>query len=298
MRDRTGASGPAERRHKTFTVEFGGVQRDVAVFTPSSYAPGTPMPLVIALHGGSGDASVMYAPDKRITAHAESDGFIAVFPNGLPKPDQPDSRNYFWGDPINIEYMAFLMDQLIERYTIDAERMYVIGFSGGAKLIYGLACDPVISARIAGIATVAGDIGSRQLEPPASPWDITDPSVTGGAPMPAFLVQGQRDDHMPLLGGFNDDRDKLLVGFETKVAIWRAFVGARAETPIRATLPADVSASAWSNPDSGHIVVAAVDATLAHNWPRWDLMAVLWDFFQHMPPRAARAAAPHLAHAE
>jgi len=83
-------------RQTTITVHYGGVQREVTIVVPSRYVPGTPLPLVFALHGGSGDASVMYAGDKRIVVHAERDGFIAVFPNGLPMPDKPESRNYYW----------------------------------------------------------------------------------------------------------------------------------------------------------------------------------------------------------
>jgi hypothetical protein len=42
-----------------------------------------------------------------------------------------------------------------------------------------LAADPEISARIAAIATVAGDMGSKRTEPPTSPWEIIDPTATG-----------------------------------------------------------------------------------------------------------------------
>jgi poly(3-hydroxybutyrate) depolymerase len=132
---------PAAGRQLTITVNHEGVQREVSILVPSRYVPDTAMPLLFALHGGSGDASVMYAEEKRIVSHAESDGFIAVFPNGLPKPDKPDSRNYFWEDPVNHNYMAFLMDELSARYTIDTGRIYFIGFSGGARLIYDLASD-------------------------------------------------------------------------------------------------------------------------------------------------------------
>ena len=159
------ASAAAGRQH-TITLEYEGAQREVSIYVPSGYVPGTPMPVVFALHGGSGSAAVMYAPAKRIVAHAESDGFVAVFPNGLPRPTAPNSHNYYWDDPANNGYMAYLIDEISARYSIDAARVYFAGFSGGAKLIYELAADPLISARIAGIGTVAGSIGLKPLEPP------------------------------------------------------------------------------------------------------------------------------------
>jgi poly(3-hydroxybutyrate) depolymerase len=277
---------PATGQQITLTVTYEGVQRDVAVFVPSTYVSGTAMPLVVALHGGSGDASVMYDPDKRIVTHAESDGFVAVFPNGLPKPDTPNSQNYYWGDPVNRGYMAFLMDQISARYTIDTQRIYFIGFSGGAKLIYNLAADPLISARIAGIGTVAGEIGGKPVEPCASPWEIIDPSVTGGVAMPAYLVQGERDKRMPLTGGFDDDSEQILVGFETKMAIWQHFTGAHTEAEYPSALPSNVTARVWTNAHNGYAVVSVVDHTLAHRWPDdWDVMSEFWRFFQSMPAR-------------
>ncbi|HEY0735130.1 MAG TPA: PHB depolymerase family esterase [Herpetosiphonaceae bacterium] len=272
-------------RRITITLSFAGVEREIAVFVPSSYVAGTAMPIVFALHGGSGDASVMYAPDKRIVAHAEQDGFIAIFPNGLPRPNKPHSQNYFWDDPINQSYMAFLMDELSARYTIDTSRIYFIGFSGGAKLIYNLACDPLISARIAAIGTVAGAIGGKPVEPAAAPWTIIDPSSDGGIPLPAYLVQGANDIRCPLAGGFDDENEQILVGFETKVAIWRHFASTHDESAYPGALPPNVSARRWTNANGGHSVVAVVDDGLAHHWPHWDLMGQLWSFFQAIPPR-------------
>lgn len=276
----------ARARQITITVNYAGVKRDVSILVPASYVPDTAMPLVFALHGGSGDASVMYAEDKKIVTHAERDGFIAVFPNGLPMSDKPDSKNYYWGDPINLSYMAFLMDEMIARYSIDTSRIYFVGFSGGAKLIYGLASEPLISARIAGIGTVAGDIGGKPLQPSTAAWEISDPSVTGGRAMSAYLVQGAKDTHLPLAGGFDNEGEKIGVGFETKVDIWRHFTGALAETTGTATaLPPSVSTRQWTNSQNGCAIVAVIDDKLAHRWPNWDLMGEFWHFFQSLSLR-------------
>jgi poly(3-hydroxybutyrate) depolymerase len=286
--DHADGQGPVANGPITLTVSYAGVQREVALFVPSRYVAGAATPLVVALHGGSGDASVMYAEDKRIVAHAERDGFIAVFPNGLPMPDKPDSTNYYWGDPVNLSYMALLLDELQACYSVDASRIYFIGFSGGAKLIYELASDPLLSSRIAGIGTVAGEIGGKPLVPATAPWEVRDPSVTGGRAVSAYLVQGAKDTHLPLAGGFDDDGEKVVVGFETKVAIWRHFTGARDETPYPAApLPPGPAARAWTNAHTGCVVVAVVDDRLAHRWPEWDLMGAFWSFFQHLRGRAA-----------
>ena len=161
-----------------------------------------------------------------------------------------------------------------------------MGFSGGAQLIYELAADPLISARIAGIGTVAGTIGLKPVQPATAAWEIIDPSVTGGIPMPALLAQGQLDPKQPAAGGFGGYGEKIVVGFETKTAIWQHVVGALTPGSYPRALPSGVVAREWNNVQSGHAVVALVDDNLAHEWPTWDLMGELWSFWQRMPARS------------
>src|SRR6266508_1879205 len=202
---------PAPGTLSIIAILIGLVERQVAIYVPSGYRAGTAVPLVFALHGGGGDASKMYAPDKRIVGYAESEGFIAVFPNGLPAPGAPaGSDKYYWIDPVNIGFMNHLIDLMTARFTINSRRVDCIGFSGGAKRCYRLAADPAISARIAAIATVGGDMGSKPSDPPIS----------------ALLLQGGEDTGLPAMGGFPDDFSSIRSSFQTKVDSWRLFVGA------------------------------------------------------------------------
>jgi poly(3-hydroxybutyrate) depolymerase len=275
---------------ETITVRFRSVDRPVSIYVPSGYQPGTATPLLFALHGASGDASVMYDPEKRIVEHAETKGFIAVFPNGLPKPGAPpNSTNYFWADPVNVPYMDHLIDLMIANFTIDTGRIYFTGFSGGAKLIYELAADPAISARITAVATVSGELGGKFVEPANSPWEIIDPIASGGVPMSALLLQGGDDKRMPEKGGFDDDFERILTSFQAKVDTWRLFVNA-SRTGDLVTLPfapQRVVATQYVNGGSGNTVVSVIDPELAHRWPDWNLMGAIWDFFEHRPARVA-----------
>lgn len=272
---------------QTTTVHYEGVDRPVSLYMPSGYQTGTAAPLVFALHGGSGDASVMYDPDKRIVEYAEREGFIAVFPNGLPKPGAPaGSTNYYWGDPVNVGYMDHLIDLAIANYTIDTRRIYFIGFSGGAKLIYNLAADPAVSARIAAIATVAGELGGKNTVPPTSPWEVIDPVASGGVPMSALLLQGGEDKRMPEKGGFDEDFERIVTSFQVKVDTWRLFIVAPSGSSVQIPgSPSRVKATEYSNATTGQTVVSIIDSKLAHSWPSWNLMGVIWDFFERVPTR-------------
>ena len=175
------------------TVRFRGVDRPVSYYVPTSYSRGTPVPLLFFLHGGSQDSSVWLDPARNVLDYAEAQEFIAVFPNGLPRPDAaPGSTSYFWEDPVNIPYQGYLIDLMISNFTIDTRRVYFIGFSGGAKTCYRLAVDRKISPRIAAIATMAGEFGQKAVAPADAPWEIIDPVASGGTPMSALLLQGRQ----------------------------------------------------------------------------------------------------------
>jgi poly(3-hydroxybutyrate) depolymerase len=287
-----GQAGPPPATQSRGTLSIiailiGQVQRQVAIYVPNSYQPGAAVPLVFALHGGGGDASKMYAPEKRIVEYAESQGFIAVFPNGLPKPDAPaGSDSFYWEDPANIDFMNHLIDLMMNRFTIDSRRVYFIGFSGGAKLCYRLAADPAISARIAAIATMAGDMGGKRTEPPASPWEIIDPTASGGVPMSALLLQGGEDQRLPAMGGFEEDFSSIKSSFQTKVDSWRLFAGAKDGTSAALLFaPARVEAARYTNQANRLVIISAFDPELPHKWPEWNFMGAIWDFFEHAPTR-------------
>jgi polyhydroxybutyrate depolymerase len=271
-------------------ILIGLVQREVAIYVPNSYSAGAAVPLVFALHGGGGDASKMYDPNKRIVEYAESQGFIAVFPNGLLRPGAPaGSHNYFWDDPSNIGFMNHLIDLMTNNFTIDSRRIYFIGFSGGAKLCYQLAADPAISARIAAIATVAGDMGHKRTDPPTSPWEIIDPAASGGAPMSALLLQGGEDKRLPAVGGFEEDFSTIKISFQAKVDSWRLFLGITDVTDGTSNTlfgaPIRVESMRYTNTKNGLVVISAIDPALPHKWPEWNFMGAIWDFFEHAPTR-------------
>jgi len=272
-------------------ILIGLVRREVALYVPNSYQPGAAVPLVFALHGDGGDASKMYDPEKRIVEYAESRSFIAVFPNGLPLPTAPvGSHDYYWGDPVNVDFMNRLIDLMTDNFTIDSRRIYFIGFSGGAKLCYRLAADPAISARIAAIATVAGDMGSKRIDPPTSPWEIIDPIASGGIPMSALLLQGGEDMKQPAVGGFGKDFDSIKTSFQAKVDSWRLFLGIHDGTSntIMFGEATSVEAIQYTNPANGLLVISALDPALPHKWPEWNFMGVIWDFFERAPVRQLR----------
>jgi poly(3-hydroxybutyrate) depolymerase len=278
---------------QTITLEFSGAQRSTAFYVPTTYT-GTQAPLLFVLHGAGQDASAFFEPSKGITLWAETKNFIAVFPNGLPRPNAPPtSTNYYWSpnqDDVNIAYINFLMDTFMNQLAIDRRCVYVTGFSNGATFAYRLAADRATSARIAAIATVAGTIGVRTTRPITTPWTFADPALSEAWPVPALMLQGGLDPTHTTDGGFDADHDSINQSFMAKVDAWRAHLGAMSDgvsvNPPYA--PGYVTATLYLSPTSGLGVLSILDPQLGHAWPKvndWNFIGAIWEFFERMPKR-------------
>ncbi|HUE27301.1 MAG TPA: PHB depolymerase family esterase [Solirubrobacteraceae bacterium] len=172
------------------------------LYVPSSYKPGSPVPLVVALHGCTETADV-YRQLSGWDALAESKGFIVVFPQ------QSTSRNYegCWnwflqadmqrgsGEPAMI---AGLTTSIQQSYSVDNHRTYVAGFSAGGAMANVMAATyPDLYAAV-GVGS-----GCEYNGLPCVGWQGPDPTQTGkqaydamGAHarvMPAIIFQGDAD---------------------------------------------------------------------------------------------------------
>jgi poly(hydroxyalkanoate) depolymerase family esterase len=108
------------------------------LYVPSSYTPGTPMPLVVALHGCTQTADSFRALTHWDT-QAEAKGFIVVFPQQDASNNQFTCWNFFQdssmhrsaGDPARIAEVTSLIERT---YTIDRYRVFATGLSAGGAM--------------------------------------------------------------------------------------------------------------------------------------------------------------------
>jgi polyhydroxybutyrate depolymerase len=137
-----------------------GGDRPVSVHVPPSYTQGTPMPLVVLLHGygssGAGHEAYMHFQPL-----ADARGFLYAYPDGLV--DSTGKR--FWNGTDaccdlfssgvdDATYLSNLITQIEARYSVDAKRVYLIGHSNGSFMAFRMACEH--SEQITAIATLAG----------------------------------------------------------------------------------------------------------------------------------------------
>jgi len=196
----------AALRHSRFQAEASTVSRDVEqrlrhgdreryyyVHTPEGYNGTTPLPVVLNLHGGGGNADAARR-QSRMNEVADRNGFIVVYPEGsgrlrhkLLTWNAGSCCAYAVDHQIDdVGFIRALLDDLSSKYKIDARRVYATGISNGAMMAYRLACE--MPDRIAAIGPVAGTMG------------VDGPVPDRGVPLIHF--HGLQDRNVPFQGGF------------------------------------------------------------------------------------------------
>lgn len=135
------AQNPAAALLEEYSLTVDGIERTYAVYVPEVPAD-DPLPVLVALHGRHGSGAVM-ARMSGLSAVAEEEGFIAVYPDGL-----NGEWKYFGGilddeslnTPDDVAFLKALVDDLAERFEIDTGRVYLAGFSNGGFMTYRMAC--------------------------------------------------------------------------------------------------------------------------------------------------------------
>ena len=155
-------------------VSSGGHHGGFALYVPESYTAERSWPVIVALHGGSGNG-----PDFLWTwvREAKSLGYLLVAPSAV-----ADT----WGD-IEERGLLEILAWLSQQYRIDRERILLTGLSDGATftLLYGLAHPQVFRA----LAPLCGVL---------HPANHAIGNLDRARGVPIYLVHGARDFVFPV----------------------------------------------------------------------------------------------------
>src|SRR5205823_5386743 len=131
--------------------------RPYFVYTPSTYQPGTPTPLIVMLHGCT-QTPADFAAGTQMNQLADQKQFIVVYPQQTSTYNQEECWNWFdtahqgrgSGEPAIIAGIVQTVVQNTSQWTIDTQRVYVAGLSAGAAMAVILGASyPDIFAAIA-----------------------------------------------------------------------------------------------------------------------------------------------------
>jgi poly(hydroxyalkanoate) depolymerase family esterase len=208
------------------------------LYVPSTYKAGTPMPLVVALHGCTETADVM----RQLTGWdqlAEQKGFIVLFPQQSSSNNSFECWNFFQsadmsrgsGEPAVIAGMTQMVQQ---QYSVDPARTYVAGFSAGGAM------SSVMAATYPDIYAAAGIGSGCEYAATATCAGYQSANPTSAA-QSAYSAMGSYARVMPIVD-FQGDQDTTVppVNATQLIQQWQTTDGMVAKTTMPTT-PTSVS---------------------------------------------------------
>jgi polyhydroxybutyrate depolymerase len=242
-----------------FSFVHDGTTREYLVHVPKSYR-GSPTPMLVALHGGGGDADFQADDSKyRLISKSEEAGFIAVFPNGYSR--FPSGVLATWNagtccgaaQKDNIDDVGFIREVIrrVERQaSIDPKRVFATGMSNGAMMSWRLACE---AAEIRGIAPVEGTDNTTHCTP--------------SRPVPVIEFHAADDPNVPFNGGVGVGPSRTdFVSVPASQAKWVKLD--RAEPAAKRVLTvAGAHCDLHSPKPGGAPVELCLTDTGGHSWP-------------------------------
>jgi phospholipase/carboxylesterase len=155
-------------------VSAGGHHGGFSLYVPETYDPERAWPVIIALHGGSGNGRDFLWTWLR---EAKSRGYVLLAPTAV---------NQTWSD-VEERGLFEILSWTSERYHLDRRRVLLTGLSDGATfaLVYGLAHPDVFAA----LAPLCG-----VLHPANAPLG----NLARANGVPIYLVHGALDFLFPV----------------------------------------------------------------------------------------------------
>ena len=192
-------------------------EREYVLYVPSGIDLNQPTPIVFSFHGstpGEMSASILQRGVSAGNAHAQDNGYIIVYPQGLVR-----NGNQGWDtSPLSpdIDFVDAMLAELDEEFGLDEDRIYSAGISNGGAFSYTLACTR--GDVFAGIGPVAA----------ALPMDCPLVEL-----VPAIAFHGTDDEFVSfdrgstsaeawaLRNGCSEDTDEVFQNGDSTCEAWR-----------------------------------------------------------------------------
>lgn len=290
-------------------VHSGGLNRKVPLYVPESAVGRTAVALVFDLHGSGGNGPEQ-AVHSGLTAQADNHGFLLANPDGgIADPGNPTDHFYwhvpgvplFGGAPTpanapdDVQFFRDAIEQLEAAACADPRRIYVTGFSGGARMASALACE--LSDRIAAIAPVAG---LRAGVPRAG--DFNGPDTRTCEPQRAVSIITFHGVHDATNRFDGDGQSRWGYSVPAALKRWRDLDGCQ-KIPSEQKFSTHVTKVIYRGcRDAAELILFRTEAPVAqgggHIWPhpsgsapgsasvaeqvdQLDASALIWEFFSH-----------------
>lgn len=154
---------------KADDITVNGTRRNYQVYAPKNL--GSKRPLLISCHGMNQDAA--YQRNMlQIESVADTAKFVTVFPNGIDK-------SWDLGGDKDLNFMKAIIEEMVKKYDIDRNKIYLSGFSMGGMFTY------FAMNRMADVFAAFA---------PISGYPMWGASFTSSRPVPIIHTHGTADD--------------------------------------------------------------------------------------------------------
>jgi len=270
----------------------------------------TNLPVVMHLHGGGGTAGE--ARNQAGYTSSDRNCFIYVFPQGFIFPGGGGGWNN--GDCLrlpaqsgytgpsthpgcglgldtiginDIHYFNALLDDLKNRVSYDARRVYASGWSHGGGMAHRLSCE--LADRITAIAPIEGTIKIAQCQ------------ASRAVPVMEWASLG--DTGSPFTGGSGDTSVPYSIAVHLAVSQLPSYTWPTTTTVVPSPLSSAITDTVkqWLGGKNGSVVILhTLSSQLLHTWlndnpPAFDWQEINWTFFKQysIPAETIRRRSAH-----
>jgi polyhydroxybutyrate depolymerase len=176
--------------------------------------------LVFIMHGSGGNSNNMIKPAAKLESIAASEKLLVVYPNGY---------QHFWNEcrkysnavanKEDINEQAFftaMIDYFQKKYSVNKEKVFAAGFSGGGQMAYKLAL------------TMPGTFKAVTAVVANMPDSASCDCVLASKPMPVMIINGTDDKTNPYNGGemfVNNASFGVVLSSENSLGYWAKLAG-------------------------------------------------------------------------
>ncbi|MCL2724316.1 MAG: hypothetical protein FWD69_07755 [Polyangiaceae bacterium] len=244
------------------TIQSGGTTRSYVLAVPKTYDDARAYPLVLVLHGDWGDG-----PGTRASYTFDDvtgDDAIVVYPTGNVYPGNAWVQSLDV-DSYDMRFLRDLVDALKEKFTIDPNRIFGVGYSSGGFMVNYVAC---MIPMFRGIASNEGGMAST---------DDGSPLACTAGPTATIIIHDPDDSAVDVSSGEWDAE------YWAEQANCTDALDKHGNHLLPTTQVAPPQCSAYNGCNPSYPVTLCLVPGIGHNWWWPEGATATWAFFQALP---------------
>ncbi len=199
----------------------------VYLYVPTTYSPTQAMPLLLAMHGTTGNSASAPAAAQQVrddwSSIAESGGFIVIAPAA-------SGANGSWEPSIDVPVIFAVIEDTAARYDIERARIDMWGYSAGGHLAHALALENTDFFAAYGVS--AGALTQYACSDSGVPPPSCAALLSATQPKIPVDIHIGFNDPLYLFYGANGDNARFQAGgwIPDQTLFWRPFLGGHTYT--------------------------------------------------------------------